>query len=240
MTHKSIWAVAALLLVGVSFWAGNYSHDYLLYAQDYGALSKLPTLIGGTPPQGQGAPVAPTSAPTTPVAPVSTGPVRVTAITPTSITVQTGFNKTKTFAISSDTLIYSAVLAGQTGKGLSDIKVGGAITVNVSATDPGKASSLVFVRDPSFQLAPEESIISVTGNITNLTGSAITIMPSGPAPVTPVTVTFDASTKIITQVTAGQQGRSLSEGIVVTASGLMTAGGKTTAKLITIGFVPNK
>lgn len=242
MFRKSFWVLAALIVIGGSFWLGNYTRDYLFYARDYAALSKLPAIIAGSTNPEPGAAYSTTSPATMPAASGtsnSTGSVKVTAITTGSITVQTGFSQTKTFAISSTTPVYSAVFAGQTGKGISDISVGNKIVVYSYKTDPDKVSALAIARDPSLEVTGYDTNLSVTGIITKLSGSEATITPSSPG-FAPVTVTLDPSTKLITIVTSGQKGRNLGESLTVTASGLSTAGGKTTAKLITIAWTSDK
>lgn len=215
------------VVVVASFWLGNYTHDYLFYARDYLTLSKLPSLIVDNAEEPRTIPTSTTATGTL----VSSGPVKVTAIAPASITVQTGLTKTETFAISNDTVVYSAVLPGKTARGLGDITVGTMVIVHSTPSNPGTAVSLAFVRDPSLELAAKDGNLSVAGKVTKLSGSEVTITPEDGAPVT---ITLDASTKILTVVTAGIQGKGLSEGAMVVANGLDATAGRITAKLITI------
>lgn len=233
MSRKYLLGLLAAI-AGASFWLGNYTRDYLLYARDYLTLSKLPSIIieNNEEPRALPASVAATGTP------MFTGQVKVLAITPSSIVVQTGFNKTRTFAVAGDIPVFSAVAAGQTGKGLDDMRVGSRVVVYWHTTDPQKASSLAFARDRSLEPSSYEANLSLAGVVTKLTDTDVTVT-SADVSVSPVTIALDASTKILAIVTSGQQGKSLSEGITVVASGLETAGGKTTATMITISAVPS-
>lgn len=226
MNRNYVWALG-LVAMGGAFWAGNYTHDYLLYARDYLTLSKLPSIIVGVDEKPPAIALGQTATGT----PVSSGPVKAVAIAPASITVQVGLTKTKTFSLSSSTLVYSVVLPGQTGKSLGDIAAGTMVIVHSAPDTPDTARSLSFVRDPSLELLGQDGRISVAGKVVSLSDSEVTVAPEDGAPVT---ITLSASTKVVTVVTAGVRGGGLSEGVMVVANGLDTTAGKTTAKLITI------
>ena len=225
MLRNFIGVCIIILFIVAAFWAGNYTHDYV---SEYINLGTMPTAAGNNnlvPSTAAPAQTAPTA-----VTLSSTGSVKVLAVTPTSVTVQASYNQTKIFNYSSDTPVYSIVKEGQVGKGLGNITVGGNILVYWNKADPTKATSLAFPRDPSLAVTPDESVNFVSGIITTLTPTEVTITPSNGS--APVVITLTSLTAIGTAVAAGESGRGLTVGSAVTASGLASSGGKVTAKLI--------
>lgn len=240
MFRKFLWATVAIIVIGGSFFLGHYTHDYVKFVLLTGTFVQPPSIIADN--KTIGADTMGTSSPSTILTPAgseSTGPVKVTAITSSSITVQTGFKKIRTFALSADIPVSSFVVAGQKGKSLKDISVGDSVVVFWRTTDPAVASLIALSRDRSLVLSAEETVNSVTGKIAALSGSEVKIVPNDAA-IDPVTITLDASTNIVTIVFQGEEGRSLAVGSLVTASGLTVENGKAKAKLIVLAKIAGK
>ncbi len=230
MLRKTIWALVILLAVGAGLFGLYYFNGNTTAVKPIPTEAEFREQMKLVQASTSTAPATVVTKPATTTQ--STDAVKVTAITPTSITVQLS-SGTRVFAISKNTLVFSTVLVGQSGKSLGDISVGSNIVVYWHKETPDAAASLAFPRDEVIVLTPDEDKNALPGKITNISGGVVTITPTDGA-FSRTDITVNPATKIATIVTAGQKGRTLKVGDTVVARGLVTTGQVTTAKAIII------
>ncbi len=149
----------------------------------------------------------------------------VSAASPSSVTITKQDNTSVTFGITSSTKITSQVAAGQTGKGVADLLVGTMILVTPSTDSPLDAAAISFVPIPS---APVFSaggpFVSVSGTVTAKNATSLTV--KGLDNSTNV-VLLDKDTQILSTVTEGEKGKTVSNitvGSYIQSSGISGAG----------------
>lgn len=222
--------IIAIVVVVAALGIGGYW--LFTYYREYKILSDLPVIVVDRPnlPPGTNTNTQPAPDPSKDTAETSVFfDVTVTDITPSSISVTTATGKSKTFSVPGAITMYSFVSVGQTGRGYGDIEPGMLITVYPDKYDSSRAANLAFALDPSLKLTKEDALHSVNGTVTGLSSTTITITPQGSAPVT---VVREPSTPVFAYVRSGQTASAIGVGDSATASGLVSAGGKTTAKSI--------
>lgn len=233
MQRKFVWALVVLVIAGVGSWVLYYTHAYDYIRNNFvSGPAPIPAPQDAQQYPGTAVPITTSTTTTTTYGTLTyITPVKVTAITPASITVQISGTQTKSFAISGDIPVYSTVLKGEAGKGLGDISVGSTISVYWSEDDLDTAVLLSFPRDVALSLTPEDNTHIVSGRITAISSSAVTIAdPNAAYP--DVTIALDAATKIATTVVAGQVGRDPKVGDYIVARGVSTTDIKTAKALV--------
>lgn len=205
----------AILLVGAGVYGALYYYEthtgLALFVKQ--SESILPT------------PVATSTNPTMPI-----GPVAITGVTSTSITVRVNDKgDTITYGIGTSTHVYSLALEGKAGKTFNDLAPDVLVTIYPQPGDSSQAIGIAFKRDPALVPSKEDTQNSVAGVVSMLTSDMVTITPASGAPVS---ITLDPSIKMYTTVIEGQTGRPLAKGEQVVATGVSTAGDLTTAKMI--------
>jgi len=215
MLRKSIYVVIVLVLVGGALYVG-------IHWDEFTTLAGINNMLGTN----KNAPVAAPAAQDTVVV---FGPAQVTEINAYKLTAVDPSGTPRTFSIPQNIPVYSLAYYGQTGKGYSDIAVGTNLMIYPNVHDSNAAAAIAFVRDPSLVLTQAQVAQTVNGIVTAISSTTVTV---NPASGTPVVLTLDPSTKIVTTVLGGQQGRNLAIGDSVSAGGITTKNGTSIAYMI--------
>lgn len=153
----------------------------------------------------------------------------IVSATPQSITVATkGGNQT--FVISASTIVKSVVAAGEVGKNVSQLTPGMQVLVVSMQSDPTTAQT-INVPPPPPPTAPAIGAVGLSGSMVSVSESTLTLkLGDG----TTKKVAVNAKTEVLSNVSAGQTGTTLS-GIPASSSVQVlgtVVGGVTTAVLV--------
>ncbi len=192
MVWKSVWP----LVLALVFFAVGYF--YYTYAEKVGLPLYVPSNTLGVASSTAPAAQQPVQQP-----PVTFISLPIASITPSSVTVQLGFNQTKTFAITKDTKLYSTVPVGGVGAKFSDVKAGDVVNIYLEKDDPGTVDILSLMPASLADFSPRDKFGSLSGKITAVNGPVISVQPVE-ADSAPVEVTLDASTDVLRLVAEGQ------------------------------------
>jgi len=144
--------------------------------------------------------------------------------TPSAVTVQLQDNSQKTFTVSDATQVISQVANGQTGKTLSDLTAGTMILVVPDAT--GAAAAQVSVVPMAPPPPTNGAPASVSGTVASKSATTLVIKPQDGS--ANMSVTINNTTEVLSNVLAGQPGKTMSDvvaGTMVTVSGTAGATG---------------
>jgi len=152
-----------------------------------------------------------------------------------TIVIQTSYSATKTYAVDANTALLTVVPPGGIGKGAASLLPGVPVIVYPSKSDAAKAASVAFVRDSKYQPSTSESVNSLSGIVTAITGSTITIQTATAGGETIATqITIAPTTQILSVVTTGSKGiaqSGIKVGQTVSASGIATVNGAATPSM---------
>lgn len=131
------------------------------------------------------------------------------ASTGDSVTITLGDNSERTFAVSADTRIVSRVASGEVGKALAEIAPGTPVMIQPHAPNAAEADSVNILSMPSAQGAsPGGPMTAVVGTIVSTSTGSIIIKTDTDSQAR-IIITTD--TVFLSDVLAGQKGRTLSD-----------------------------
>ena len=148
------------------------------------------------------------------------------------ITVQIQDGSQKTFSVSSSTQVMSQVASGQTGKSLATLAPGTRVLLIPDDSNPTSAASISVVpMAPPPPVGASGTPISVDGTLVSKTASSFVLAVQGSGNVT---VLINTGTAILSNVSAGQVGKSLSD---TAAGAMLQVSGTTGVKGVTANAV---
>jgi hypothetical protein len=135
---------------------------------------------------------------------VVAGPI--TDVSVTSITVKKQDGTNATLAVNASTTVISQVASGQTGEGLGDLKVGDMVLVVPVLNNATLAQSINLVPAPTLSTAGV-ALAYISGTVSAKTASGFTVVEGGAS----VSVSATSSTVVLSNVEAGQKGKTLDD-----------------------------
>ena len=147
----------------------------------------------------------------------------LTAATPTSITIAGPDGRETVLSVSAQTRVITQVAAGETGKTVEQLPLQSQVLVVQDTADKSVAVSISPLPSPP-RPAPGVMLTSAEGTILSKTATGLMLQKDDG---TPIGITVDASTQILSNVAAGETGKgfgSLAVGDRVGAVGTLNAG----------------
>jgi len=165
----------------------------------------------------------------------------VTAISTSSISVEDQDGVRATLGIDSSTQVISEARSGETGKGISDIKIGDMVAVRVlKASHPSASILQIFAaQDAIGAAASDVPPAYVLGMVTQASPSMLEVAPKDGGESVQVAVT--SKTTVLSNVLAGQKGKSLEDiavGSRVYASGALSGASLTADSIQILDSLP--
>lgn len=154
----------------------------------------------------------------------------INARTSTSITVAAQ-GASRTFAITPSTVVRSVVAAGVAGKSAADLTVGASVFVIPLPSDPNTAG--VINLPPPLPPKPGPGAVALSGKVSAVSSGSMTLTLGDN---TTKKVLVSSKTTILSNVSAGQKGKGLSDlkGLQVQVLGTTTSGSITAQTVLVI------